>query len=186
MKVIFAHGMESSPEGTKATYLKEKFNAIVPWLGELNMMQQIDSLRRAILPDDTAVVVGSSLGALAAIGLALESPGRIHHLVLLAPAVGFERHEKDREEIEARRPGLFEQCVSLSARPVPRKVITTIIHGMEDEVIELDDVINLSRRSKSARLILVHDDHSLHKSRDLILSVVEKVIKGSDILAGVY
>ncbi len=92
MKVIFAHGMEGSPDGTKATFLKEKFDTISPWLGELNMMQQVDALRRAILPDDKALVVGSSLGALSVLGLAIESPQRIQHLIMLAPAMGFEWH----------------------------------------------------------------------------------------------
>ena len=41
-RIIFLHGMESSPEGTKATYLKEQFGAISPALRHLGLREQVD------------------------------------------------------------------------------------------------------------------------------------------------
>ena len=55
-----------------------------------------------------------------------------------------------------------------------------MIHGLEDDVIRLDDVLDLVRRSPAARLILIHDDHPLSRSRELILAAVRRAAEGRD------
>ncbi len=176
-KIIFAHGMEGSPKGAKGTYMRERLGVAAPWLGELDLQGQVEALFAVLPPDDQAVVVGSSLGGLAAFGLANRCPERLRHLVLLAPAVGMERHKGEHPEIEAARPGLFDQAASFSTLAVPGTVPCTIIHGMEDEAIRLEDVVALARRSPSATLILVHDDHALIKTKGLIL---ETLLRAAD------
>ena len=178
--VFFAHGMESSPQGTKAVYLREAFGAVSPWLGELGLPGQVDALAAAIGDRGPTVLVGSSLGGLAALGLAVERPGLLTHLVLLAPAVGMERHAPDHPEAEQQRPGIFEQGRRFGALAIPGEVPATVIHGLGDEVIRTADVLALVERSPSARLLLVHDDHSLHGSGELIRAVVSRAARGID------
>jgi len=173
-KVVFAHGLEGSPQGTKAMYLRERFDAIAPWLGELDLPGQVEALQKALPTAGTAVVVGSSLGGLAALGLANRCPDRIHHLVLLAPAVGMERHKDEHPDVEAKRPGLFDQAGRFSTLSVPPGLPCTIIHGMEDSMVRFEEVLALAKRSPSSWLILVHDDHPLLNAKDLICSVVEQ------------
>ena len=171
-KIVFAHGMEGSPRGTKATYLRQKLGAVAPWLGELDLDGQVDRLAEEIGGGPPAVVVGSSLGGLAVLGLAVREPHLVSRLVLLAPAVGMDRFEGMDPAAEERRPGLFAQSRKYSALAIPPQIPATVIHGLEDDVIRLEDVLGLVRRSPSARLIAVHDDHALRGSRELILSAV--------------
>jgi len=182
--VVFAHGMEGSPQGTKATFLRQVLEATSPWLGELGLADQVDALADAIGDRGPAVVVGSSLGGLAALGLATSRPELIAHLVLLAPAVGMAHRAELRPEVEQLRPGLFDESIEFSGLAVPEGLPATILHGLEDDVILLSDVLQLAQRSPSSRLILVHDDHPLHGSRDLILALVRRAAEGRDPLPG--
>lgn len=177
-RIIFAHGLEGSPDGTKATYLRDKLGVVTPWLGEFNLNEQVAALAEEIPRGYDAVVVGSSLGGLAALGFAVRHAKRIRHLVLLAPAVGMHRNSSVSPEVELKRPGLFEQSATFGALSVPPSIKTTVIHGLKDDVIDREDVIALVQRSPSATLLLVHDDHSLSQSRELILSVVERAARG--------
>lgn len=177
-RIVFAHGLEGSPDGTKATYLRDKLGAVTPWLGEFNLEEQVGALEKEIPKGSDALLVGSSLGGLAALGFAVRHPGRIRHLVLLAPAVGMHRYASVDTEVEQKRPGLFEQSRKFGALSVPPSIRTTVIHGLQDDVIHKDDVIALVERSPSATLLLVHDDHTLSQSRELILNVVERAARG--------
>ena len=181
-RIIFAHGLMSSPDGTKATFLREQFGAHAPALFHLGLKAQVDALESELAADNRSVVVGSSLGGLAGLGLANRCPERIAHLVLLAPAVSVFRHEDAFEEVEKERPGLHAEAVELARLPIPHSVPASIIHGMEDDVVLFEDVVALAARSPSARLVLVHDDHQLTGSRDLILSVVGKTAADGDSL----
>ncbi|MCP4605954.1 MAG: hypothetical protein GY847_36480 [Proteobacteria bacterium] len=179
-KVIFAHGLESSPNGTKATYLREHFGAIAPPLYHLGLFDQVDALEKALPKDKKCILVGSSLGGLAVLGTAVRQPDRIAHLLLLAPAVSTRRHEEAFNEAEQTRPGLRREALKLTELSIPENVSSTIIHGIEDEVVYTEDVVSLSTRSLSARLILLHDDHTLSNSKSIILSVVSRVATDSD------
>jgi alpha/beta superfamily hydrolase len=178
-KVIFLHGMESSPKGTKATYLGEQFDAISPALRRLRLTEQVDATQQ-ILDENPAVIIGSSLGGLAAIGLANRCPARISHLILLAPAVGTFSRVSFAEE-EKIRPGLYQEVCEFAKLTIPEEVPTTIIHGLEDTVVDSAAVIGLCTRSKSSNLILVHDDHPLSNSRRLITTVVGRAANNRSI-----
>jgi len=184
LPVVFAHGMEGSPQGTKAAFLREELGAVSPWLGELGLAGQVEALGLAIGGQGPAVLVGSSLGGLSALGLAASRSELIAHLVLLAPAVGMARRAELRPEVEQRRPGLFDESREFSELAVPASLPATIVHGLEDDVIRLEDVLDLAARSPSAGLILVHDDHPLHGSRELITALVRRAAQGRDPLAG--
>ena len=102
-RIVFLHGMESSPDGTKATYLREKFGAVSPALRHLGLRQQVDSASKYLHKKNKTVVVGSSLGGLAALGLVNRYANQIAHLVLLAPAVGSFLRSSFAEEEKKRR-----------------------------------------------------------------------------------
>ena len=86
--VVFAHGLASSPGGTKAVLLGKTVDAHTPDLRPFGLDGQVSALSRSLPSDRPSVVVGSSLGALAALGLAQREAARIASLVLLAPADG--------------------------------------------------------------------------------------------------
>ncbi|MFO8073447.1 MAG: hypothetical protein R6V85_16405 [Polyangia bacterium] len=174
LEIVHAHGLEGSPRGVKATYLRERLGAVAPWLGELDLDGQVEALRGAIGEESSAVAIGSSLGALAALGLADRFPELVGRLILLAPAVGGHRLAADHPEVEAQRPGLVEQWERYSGLSVPEGIPCEIIHGLHDDLIRLDDVLDLVRRSPTASLLLVHDDHALTASRDLILATAAR------------
>ncbi len=177
---IFAHGLESSPGGTKAMYLKERYDTFSPKLYNLIPSDQVDALEEAIGRSEQSVLIGSSLGGLVSLGVTNRCPDRIAHLVLLAPAVSCHRREDAFEEAEKTRPGIRAEALGMQRLSVPETVPTTIIHGIEDDVVLAEDVMALAARSSSVRALFTHDDHTLSGSRDLILSTVGRVVSGAD------
>jgi alpha-beta hydrolase superfamily lysophospholipase len=175
-RLVFAHGLEGSPDGAKATYLRETLGAVAPWLGASGLDEQVRVLAEAAGDDGPAVVIGSSLGGLAALGLACRQPALVGRLILLAPAVGTARLLAAHPEAEARRPGLAAAVTRFSELAVPGSVPATIVFGIRDGLIRLEDVLALHARSPSARLIVVHDDHALTGSREPILSLAREAL----------
>jgi thioesterase domain-containing protein len=181
-KVLFAHGLESSPKGTKATYLAERFGAVSPALFEFGLEKQVQTIVDALRSDEPMVLIGSSLGGLAALGAANQCPEQIAHLVLLAPAVGTGRNKEAFREAEQKRTGLRSEVLRFSSLAIPGSLPATIIHGLRDDVVRAIDVLELGRRSPSARLIMIPDDHPLRESKELIIKVVERVANDQDAL----
>jgi len=99
---------------------------------------------------------------------------------LLAPAVGVEHRAEIFKEAVKDRPGIFEQAIRLARNRVPETIPCTIVHGLADDVVPWNDVVQLALRSPSARLVLVHDGHQLGQSADLILSAVEMAAGSRD------
>lgn len=61
MKIVFAHGMEGNPNGTKATYLREEFDAITPNLHGLPLLEQVEILKNLIKENPDCLLLGSSI-----------------------------------------------------------------------------------------------------------------------------
>ena len=181
LPIVFAHGMEGSPRGTKARYLGAELGAVTPDLGALGLAGQVDELARTVegFAARRAVVIGSSLGALGALGLAARRPELLSHLVLLAPAVRVAVPADRAAEIEHRRPGLVAEMAAFSELLVPPAIPATVIHGLADDVVDAHQVVELVRRSPSAQLLLVHDDHPLSGSRELILAAARRAAGGA-------
>jgi enterochelin esterase-like enzyme len=170
MRLCFLHGLDSSPQGTKASYLK----AYDPhcWIPNLppDIMKRLEVLERGL--HEPVLMAGSSLGGLTALMYAMRHPEFVHGMVLLAPAV------------ETEVGGLFtkEQVKTMSSVYVPARIPAIVIAGLRDEVIPLTAIQAMIQRSpskKQIRLIEVDDDHDLHQSRDLILQAVEQIGKCS-------
>ena len=70
MRVLFAHGFEGSPTGSKPTYMREAFGwkVTAPKMSELgwSIASQTDVLIKHLDEGEYDLVVGSSMGGLAA------------------------------------------------------------------------------------------------------------------------
>jgi pimeloyl-ACP methyl ester carboxylesterase len=163
--VIFAHGLAGSPEGTKVTALRAAgVPLVVPDGRGRPLYARMEALRVEIDANPGAVLVGSSYGGLAAIALACEyaevDPDMLSGLVLLGPALSLrERPVTDPE-----------------ALVVPPWLPLVVIHGIHDDVIPVTVSRALARRTPHAAYHEVDDDHELHGSIPLILSVLRDML----------
>ncbi len=166
--VLYLHGFASSPAGRKIALLREslpsaEFRVVAPDLNRPSF-EKLDFgeiVRAAVLAaqaDSPAVLVGSSLGALAALEACRR--GIPAPLVLIAPALGLGKrwteklapgdplpffHHGENREIPIHRR-FFEQMASTSAdRDAPPQPVT-ILMGTKDESVPFDGVYERWRR----------------------------------------
>lgn len=160
MLICFAHGKESGPGGLKIARL----TAVAERLGHTTLApdftDSVDPLVRletllALFADrqPPEVLVGSSMGG--AVVTAASPVIRPQGLFLLAPAVGM--------------PG-YEQ---VELRPV--SAMTAIVHGWNDHIVPVDNVIRFARDNR-AELLLVDDGHTLTGKIDDIESLFERFL----------
>ena len=139
-RVLFVHGSESGPQGTKARLFAEHFEALTPAMDtrdfEACVAQQAEAVRR-FRPD---VVVGSSFGGGVVLALLQRTLWRGSTLLLAQAALQ-----------QRLRPEL------------PEGVRVWLVHGTRDDVVPIEDSRRLSRSGSDAlvRLIEVDDDHRL-------------------------
>ncbi|MBW1667771.1 MAG: alpha/beta fold hydrolase [Deltaproteobacteria bacterium] len=145
MTRVFLHGLESSNQGTKGVFFREKYpDMIIPnFRGALE--QRMQKLSRVLSGKSDIILVGSSFGGLMASIFAMENEERVKGLILLAPAINL---------------------IEFSAYTKRRiSTPTTIYHGREDSVIPLDDVEKVAEEVFSHLTFhVVSDDHFLHKT----------------------
>ena len=160
MKLCFLHGLDSSPQGTKASLLR----AYDPccWIPNLppDINERLKALEHGLR--EPMLIVGSSLGGLTALMYAISHPEMVHGLVLLAPAVGIKIEDLFTEEHKRIMSSVY----------IPQGIPTKLIVGLRDEVIPLSSIRAMIARSPdpaNIQLLEVDDDHDLHKSLDLIL-----------------
>ena len=83
MKVLFLHGLESKPGGSKAVYLSDKgYEVLNPALPKSSFPESIAIAQQVIDDEDPDVIVGSSRGG--AVAMSVDPRGA--RLVLVAPA----------------------------------------------------------------------------------------------------
>ena len=149
--VLFSHGQESGPWGTKITALAE--DARIAGLA-------VDSIDYRGMPDPAArakklvarmrdcseeiLLVGSSMGGYVAVAAAQERP--VAGLFLMAPALAV--------------PGWPPLGETVSAPAF-------MVHGWEDDIVPLQWSIDFARANK-ARLHLLRAGHSLTEALDEI------------------
>ena len=160
--IVLAHGLEGSPEGTKARTLRQAgFDLIAPDGRKKPLAQRIDELEEATRQGHDWVLVGSSYGGLAALVLAQRFPNRFCGLVLCAPALILrEPPVKDPDTLVV-EPNL--PCV--------------VLHGLNDEVIPIEASRRLARRSPHIELRELDDDHQLTASLARIVEAVSRMQK---------
>jgi esterase/lipase len=176
MRVLFLHGLESSPQGPKVLHLQQNpsFEVQAPALDtqpvmaflkrggpEAELPPLLESSVRiaseALARFAPHAVVGSSFGGAIALMLAHREVWA-GPLVLLAPASRAKVH--------------------LPARH--GRVV--IVHGRQDETVPVDDSVQLAARSPTEVVLwLVDDDHRLSKSlkRGCIDRAIEQAVAPS-------
>jgi len=148
--VIISHGLQSSPEATKATAIAKVAQSL-GWTTEIpdyrdldasselgDVLSRIERLRRALAGKRTPLVLaGSSMGAFisARVSLAVAVQG----LFLMAPPTQLKGYD-----------------IVLEAAPVR----TCIVHGWHDELIPAGEVVRWAQK-RSDHLVLVNDSHRL-------------------------
>ena len=149
MKILFLHGLESGPHGSKYQALKKMFGDVLApdCTGIEDEEQRLRIIQQALKAEkDPVLVVGSSMGGLMALLLNQANPDKVAGMVLCAPAI----HRPAAEGLD------FETLPP-----------TIVIHGRADTVVPF---------SCSAvfgdRLIAVDDDHRLSNSMPEILRAV--------------
>ncbi len=149
MTILFLHGKESKPGGTKPTYLAEQgWTVINPALPADDFDESVRIAQAAFDQHSPAVVVGSSRGGAVAMAINSGHAG----LVLLAPAW---------------KKWGTANTVSLDS---------FIIHSVNDDIIPFSDSQELALNSKLAadHLIVVGDDHRLSTPEPL--SMIAQVV----------
>lgn len=165
--LYFLHGMESSPQGTKAQLLKKHYPAcIIPELPP-NLAVRDQILQRLI--KQPAWLIGSSLGGLSALFFAMINPRLVKAMVLLAPAVGFFDESIFGPEEQQRIHSTY----------IPSGIRCTILAALNDKVIPLVAIKELVDRSPDRQRIIyreVEDEHSLNRFPELLLGFVQKMV----------
>ncbi len=149
MKILFLHGLESGPHGSKYQALTWMFGAVTA--PDCSGIRDAQQRLRIILHDlgaerEPFVVVGSSMGGLMAMLLHQSRPELVAGLVLCAPAL----HRPEAEPVD---PATLPP--------------TRVIHGRRDTVVPPETSLPFGDR-----LTLVDDDHRLSNSTAAILTAV--------------
>jgi len=145
MHRIFIHGLESSNQGTKAVFFRNRYPDMILPTFQGPLTERMEELRRVLSGTSSLRIVGSSFGGLMATLFAMEHPSRVTRLILLAPAI----HMIDDA------PGQKEKLTL----PV------SIYHGTQDTVIPLSAVQEVAPRLFSyLSFHVVDDDHYLHQT----------------------
>lgn len=160
-RVLLAHGLEGSPDGRKATALREAGYALeVPDGRGKALAERVDDLEHTLLHIRAGgVLVGSSYGGLAALVLAERHADRLRGLLLCAPALM-------RCEPPVDDP---------AALVIPEELPAIVLHGTRDAVVPIALSRALVERCPHARLVELDDDHSLAASTPQLLAAVAEL-----------
>lgn len=141
---IFIHGLESSNQGTKAVFFRNKYpNMILPTF-EGPLTARMEKLNRILFGKSEIRIVGSSFGGLMAALFAMENPAQVSRMVLLAPAL--------------------HMIESATGKKEAMSMPVSIYHGTEDSVIPLSAVHQMAPKLfADLSFNVVDDDHYLHR-----------------------
>lgn len=140
---LFIHGLESSNQGTKSVFFRERFPDMITPNFPGSLEERMVKLEGILAGKERIIIVGSSFGGLMATLYAVKNEARVGKLILLAPAINLMEAE------------LFPQQQIL--------VPTWIYHGTGDEVIPLTEMEKVAKRTfRNLSLYAVDDDHYLH------------------------
>lgn len=140
MRVLFVHGLMSSPQGTKAVYLAKQFDAHTPAMNVEDFMGCVAQQAAEISAFQPDVVIGSSFGGAVALTLLRQGLWKGPTLLLAQAAI--------KMDDDAR---------------IPDGVPVLLVHGSRDEIIPVEHSRQLARTGSPAlvRLVEVDDVHRL-------------------------
>ena len=165
-RVVFSHGQESGPWGTKIRAMADRVRArgceadSIDYQGMADPSDRVQKLIDACRAmQEPLILVGSSMGG--HVATAAAGAVNAHGLFVLAPAYYMEGYEMH----------------TPSAPDVP----ITIVHGWHDDIVPVENSIRFARNC-SATLHIVNGDHRLTANIDDINDYLDLFI---DSLAGV-
>ena len=168
IRLCFLHGLDSSPQGTKARLLKQHYpDCLIPELPP-DIYARVQILERKVT--EPMIFTGSSLGGLTGIMYAMQHPLMVKGMILLAPAVG----SRDKSVLADKQTGF------LGSLYIPETIPTAVLAGVKDELIPISAIRALVKRSPQPEQIQLHevnDDHMLHNSLDLMLELIIQICK---------
>ena len=133
LKILFLHGLEGTPTGSKPTHLSEAGHLVVaPVLGKEDFDESLKIAERYAKECEPDVIIGSSRGG--AIASAMDRNGA--KVILIAPA--WKKFECS--------PCLDED--------------TTILHSTRDDVVPVEDSVELAYKFGST-LIFCGENHRM-------------------------
>jgi len=139
MKVLFLHGLESKPGGSKSKALKEAgFEVLNPALPREPFDIAVKVAQDMINVDKPDVIVGSSRGG--AVAMAIDTQGAA--IILIAPAW--------------KKYGVSKKIES-----------ATILHSETDDIVPFSDTEELIEKNPNIKLIKCKDDHRMKKKKTL-------------------
>ncbi|MFM7204206.1 MAG: alpha/beta fold hydrolase [Myxococcota bacterium] len=146
--ILFLHGLEGSPTGRKANWLRQHYDAVAPALDTQTFEQAVADGAKALEAFRPALVIGSSYGG--AVLLELACSGR-----WAGPSIFLAQAGKKLLPYDRLPPG--HQAV--------------FIHGTLDELIPWQESAELVEATgPSARLVLVEDEHRLNSVLGSVLA----------------
>ena len=143
LRVQFIHGLEGSPQGTKAQLLSRHFDTLTPAMDTSDFEACVAVQSDALAVFRPNVLVGSSFGA--AVAVALLQRGLWRGATLL----------------------LAQAALRRGARAdLPPGVPIWLVHGLRDELIDIEDSRRLAAAGAPEWVMLheVDDDHPLHET----------------------
>ena len=159
--VIFSHGQESGPWGTKIRAMAELARRMgceadsIDFQGIADPTARVEKCVRECRDiEDQLILVGSSMGGHVATAAA-ETVGAAG-LFVLAPAYYMEGYE--------------------DLTPTPPTLPTTIVHGWHDDVVPVENSIRFAREC-AATLHIVDGDHRLTANIDEINNYLQRFIE---------
>jgi len=163
--IIFAHGMEGSPNGSKIRSLRNAgFEVLAPNFQGMPLEQRVNLLQKVCEQqgEKAVVLAGSSYGGLAASIVAMRMPDAFRGLLLCAPALHLDEPPIDNETVLI----------------APKGMRTAIIHGIDDDIVPLSCSIEYAERSRDDIVVFnqVKDGHRLAESHNEIISAAKLLI----------
>lgn len=140
VRLHFIHGLESSPHGEKARFFAAHFDARTPHMNTRDFESALETQRASIAARPPDVLVGSSFGG--AVAVALLARGHYHGPTLLLAQA-------------AQKLGVRE--------PLPPDVPVTLVHGIHDDIVPIEDSRELARTGSPelVEFVEVDDGHRL-------------------------
>ncbi len=201
MRVLFAHGFEGSPHGSKPSYMKEAlgWEVTAPKMSELgwSIANQTEVLTRLIDEKEFDIVIGSSMGGLAAANASSMRPDEDFVLILMAPAFGLAENWEGMEdtgrnawkttgerrytgfELDIMLPWEFMEAAEKMSWPIPLHP-TAIMHGKNDEVVPISFSRKVEKECSNVTLHEFDDTHRLKDSMRFISEISDSLRAGKE------